>query len=490
MKDIDARATNLMSAASAGARAPSGRISAAAASRGDGSLAGAFEILFRRMKEHTPMASPESGNSPATRTPDAPGGLSPPRARDGAFLSVRTGGTAEAAPTVAAATGPGAGPPLIARDLEPAMPASGTGDVATANGPGVGPPLIARDLEPAMPASGTGDAAVSVAGDGPQRFAFAAAQREMLTRDAIIPQPVAPGPSGSAEVPVPGAMTEIPAPEIAVKAQAIGVIAEAEGQRIGPVPELEGIVGRLPIDSAVIAVAEAAPVGETHAAPKLQVRHARIPVPTAQSFVMTEEAAPSAVQTAAPSRAAFSFANLLEGGEPDGNANPGPGVLPETLLPDAFARAMAEQPPNRVAAPVAAVGGGRLIDGLVQGVQMAQRGEATEVVVQLKPEFLGKLSIRVLADDHGMRVEIRAESEMVRQVMQDNLADLQQRLSEKGLAFDQMNVSAETGEHSRKEQAQWARAPAIGREAEPEIAANVVAQPAPLSVSGKIDYLA
>jgi flagellar hook-length control protein FliK len=85
---------------------------------------------------------------------------------------------------------------------------------------------------------------------------------------------------------------------------------------------------------------------------------------------------------------------------------------------------------------------------------MAQHNEATEIVVHLKPDFLGRLSIRVLADDHVMRVEIRADNEAVRQVMQDSLADLQQRLSEKGFAFDQFNVLSDAGSNPQREP-QW-----------------------------------
>jgi len=85
-----------------------------------------------------------------------------------------------------------------------------------------------------------------------------------------------------------------------------------------------------------------------------------------------------------------------------------------------------------------------------------------------------------------MRVEIRAENEMVRQVMQNNLADLQQRLSEQGLAFDQLNIFAETGSHSQKEPAEPLDAAVIGLETEPEIAA----EPAQSAGGGRINYLA
>jgi flagellar hook-length control protein FliK len=115
---------------------------------------------------------------------------------------------------------------------------------------------------------------------------------------------------------------------------------------------------------------------------------------------------------------------------------PVPQISPEILAARAVGRAVE-------------AGRGQLLDQVVQGVRVAHQGEAIEITVHLRPDFLGRLSIRVLADDAGMRVEIRAENEVVRQLMQDNMADLQQRLSEKGLSFDSFGVFAEAGQNQR-----------------------------------------
>ena len=111
--------------------------------------------------------------------------------------------------------------------------------------------------------------------------------------------------------------------------------------------------------------------------------------------------------------------------------------------------------------------------------------------MQLKPESLGRLSIRVLADDQGMRVEIRAENEAVRQVLADNLADLQQRLSEKGLTFDQFNLFAELGSHSRRESDRSLDAPPADTKAAEEDSREAVSvETASLAPSSVIDYFA
>jgi flagellar hook-length control protein FliK len=122
---------------------------------------------------------------------------------------------------------------------------------------------------------------------------------------------------------------------------------------------------------------------------------------------------------------------------------------------------------------------------------VAQHNESTEIVVHLKPAFLGKLSIRVVADEHGMRVEIQAENQVVRQVMQDNLADLQQRLSEKGLTLDQFSVFAEAGSHSERETARSFEEPDNGSPvgASAALGADLAETTSAVS-SGGIDYFA
>ena len=124
---------------------------------------------------------------------------------------------------------------------------------------------------------------------------------------------------------------------------------------------------------------------------------------------------------------------------------------------------------------------------------MARQGEASEIVVRLKPDFLGRLTIRVLADKHVIHVEIKVENEMVKQMLQDNLANLQHRLSEKGVSFDHLGVFAETGSQRDGEPAETAQQldmRAIDGEIEPEAAAGVLAEAPPLTRSGGIDYLA
>ncbi len=167
--------------------------------------------------------------------------------------------------------------------------------------------------------------------------------------------------------------------------------------------------------------------------------------------------------------------------------NTATGIPAEMLLQPAVQAV----PTEHIVTNVTAAGREQMLERIVQSVRMAHHNESTEVTVQLKPEFLGRLTIRVLADDHAMRVEIRAENEIVRQVLQDNMADLQQRLSEKGLAFDAFGVFAEAGSDSKNGAEQSPEARARGRpQAGPETVEVASAQSMPLESSRLIDCFA
>jgi hypothetical protein len=149
-----------------------------------------------------------------------------------------------------------------------------------------------------------------------------------------------------------------------------------------------------------------------------------------------------------------------------------------------------EHPTYSDARSVVEIGRGELFDQLVQGVRVAQNTGGTEVLVHLKPDFLGRLSIRAMTDDHGIRVEIRAENEVVRQVMQDNMADLQQRLADRDLNFSQLSILADTGWHSRREPHWPTQESPVWSDAEPESPLETAVESIPYVQSGTIDYFA
>ncbi|RJP73383.1 MAG: flagellar hook-length control protein FliK [Candidatus Abyssobacteria bacterium SURF_17] len=164
-------------------------------------------------------------------------------------------------------------------------------------------------------------------------------------------------------------------------------------------------------------------------------------------------------------------------------------VVPTALLGGTSERIFVQQAAPAMTS-VSQAGLEHVFDTIVQSVRLAQSGETTEMQVRLKPEFLGRLSIRVSADEHGLRIEIKADNAAVRQVMQDNMADLQQRLNEKGIAFHQLSILTDTGSGSRKEPL-WPHDPSPSRaEGEIEVEPEAVSTTALGRRDVIIDYLA
>lgn len=447
MSNLDARTKNAMSAAVANVRAPSGRIPAATgAHRAEkGSRASGFEELFRRMRDHVVSVSTDGGNSIKTRIPDAPRGLSP-----GTGGSASSGGRtmvrAEAA-QMAAAGAPGPSP-------QP-------------------PPQAAADASPGGFVTEQGADTAQPGANGLQEIPPAVAQKAAFSAEGVSLEPIMAAVQESGESPV------------------LSLAPRAGGQIPGAEPPGTGGRVDLPaLDPSLVGVAEAEPAGQEPGTEQLHAVFGRNRAQVLRGSGFGDAAAFVKVGTAAPANEAFFSAALLEGGRAEEMLDPASGTVAGMSPDSAVPRVMLDQPATQAVNHPAGIVPERLIDQVVQGVRVAHQGEASEIVVRLKPDFLGRLSIRVLADKHGMHVEIRAESAIVRQVMQDNLADLQQRLMEKGLTFEQFGIFAETGSRQHREPAQPLVVSAIGREAEPEIVAGISAEPVPLALSGNIDYLA
>ena len=451
MKNVDARTASAVTAAPAHVRAPSSEIRAAGAARDGGSLTNAFEVLFRRMRDHAASPSPDAGDSPRTRMALAPGGLSPPRTGGGGAPSSNPiHSRAEAARMAIAEVGSNARSPQSAGGL------------------------MVREIV----ADFVGETAHPIPG-GPTEFRQAMGFGETIPPDGVALESVVAGAQKSGEGPV---AYVVPG----VEGQFFATVSDIEGLALAAVSNVVGAGDFVPLDAPALWMAQAELVGKEQAGTQPHAAFAQDTFSVAENPGPGETALLPAVQTVGPAHEAVFLADLSGSGRADEATNPARSVLPGTPVENAFPQIVPEQPPQQIAVHAVGTGRERLIDQIVQGVRMAQHGRATEVVVQLKPDFLGRLSIRVLVDDHGMRVEIRAENEMVRQVMQSNLADLQQRLSEQGLAFDQLNIFAETGSHSQKEPAEPLDAAVIGLETESEIAA----EPTQSAGGGRIDYLA
>ena len=80
---------------------------------------------------------------------------------------------------------------------------------------------------------------------------------------------------------------------------------------------------------------------------------------------------------------------------------------------------------------------------IVEHAKMIRNAENTEMVIQLKPEHLGELTLRVSATTNGsVNVTFHSENAQVRAMIENTLVQLKQELSNQGLKVENVQVSA------------------------------------------------
>jgi flagellar hook-length control protein FliK len=113
-------------------------------------------------------------------------------------------------------------------------------------------------------------------------------------------------------------------------------------------------------------------------------------------------------------------------------------ISPERLSTSERFSAVAENPqPN---APVTATTR-TLFDTMVQKIQMATVDQTTVMDIQLKPEFLGKVSIQLSMADSGLEIKIKSEDPGVKGLLADQINTLKESLLEKGIKVTEVEVT-------------------------------------------------
>ena len=86
---------------------------------------------------------------------------------------------------------------------------------------------------------------------------------------------------------------------------------------------------------------------------------------------------------------------------------------------------------------------GETVMNLVQTIEANTTEGATEFEVTLKPEHLGKLSIKLTQDSDGLKAQIKAADATVRSMLEAEMNTLQAQLKEKGVALTKIDVTYE-----------------------------------------------
>lgn len=127
---------------------------------------------------------------------------------------------------------------------------------------------------------------------------------------------------------------------------------------------------------------------------------------------------------------------------------------------------------------------------IIKNVEVMVKGEQTSMRLQLQPESLGKIELRLLQTDHGMVVALIPDESSTSALLEKQLADLRSALTNSGIQLSELWV----GQHEQAEQqAWWSKKPHFGKHHrdgvwDEELPSLVVERRVSYSVSG-LDYL-
>lgn len=96
------------------------------------------------------------------------------------------------------------------------------------------------------------------------------------------------------------------------------------------------------------------------------------------------------------------------------------------------------------AAPVKEADMADNITRIVESISAQSSADAQEFTVSLKPEHLGKLSIKLVMDSDGLRAQIKAADSSVSGLIRSELNTLSDLLKDKGIQVTQIDVSYDT----------------------------------------------
>ena len=77
---------------------------------------------------------------------------------------------------------------------------------------------------------------------------------------------------------------------------------------------------------------------------------------------------------------------------------------------------------------------------IIQSGKLKLLGEKQEIEIQLKPEYLGKLALKVTAENGVLTARFLVENHQVSRMLDQNLANIRQTLAEQGISLEQVQV--------------------------------------------------
>ncbi len=95
-----------------------------------------------------------------------------------------------------------------------------------------------------------------------------------------------------------------------------------------------------------------------------------------------------------------------------------------------------------------------VVEQIVERCEMLKNNRRSEVRIQLKPEYLGKIHLRISLEEGILTARLLVENNQVGHMLENNLNQLRQQLQEQGLKFQQLQMSiGDEGSMSGREEA-------------------------------------
>ena len=108
--------------------------------------------------------------------------------------------------------------------------------------------------------------------------------------------------------------------------------------------------------------------------------------------------------------------------------------------------------PVPIAAPVpqAPVNPQNVMEQIVQHMRFEVRGDIAEIRIQLKPDNLGEVSLRIATQNGIVVAQFVAESQRVKEIIESNFNQLRDALEQQGINISEIEVSVAQGEADRQ----------------------------------------
>ena len=96
-------------------------------------------------------------------------------------------------------------------------------------------------------------------------------------------------------------------------------------------------------------------------------------------------------------------------------------------------------------APGVPISPSQVVEQILRGVELNVKGENGEIRLQLKPESLGEVEVRIATNNGIVSAEFIAESQRVKSLIEAGLPQLKQQLMDQGLNIQGLSVQVGGG---------------------------------------------